>query len=882
MATKKKAGSRGPRFVYHFGPKGAAGHAGMREILGGKGANLGEMCRLGLPVPAGFTIATTACQAYYDGKERLPEAMVDQIHRAVRRLERETGKRWGDPDRPLLVSVRSGAAISMPGMMDTVLNLGLTEKVAAGLADRTGNPRFAADARRRFIQMFANVVEGLELNRFESILRTEKRKARVLDDTDLDAAALERVVSEYLKVFEEGTGHPFPDDPYEQLERSIGAVFGSWMGKRAVEYREIHKIRGLLGTAVTVQSMVFGNLGEDSGTGVCFTRDPSTGENEFYGEFLMNAQGEDVVAGIRTPEPLHDLERHNAKAYRQLCRVRRELEKHYRSIQDIEFTIENGTLYLLQTRTGKTTPGAAVRIAVDMVKQRLITKEEAVARITPDQIDQILHPQFDPTAERNVLTKGIAASPGAVSGEVVFTAEDAKVQAQAGRPVIMVREETSPEDVGGMHAAEGILTATGGKTSHAAVVARGMGKCCIVGAGAIRIDMRERRFSVGDTVVKEGDVISLEGTTGQVMLGAVPTMPAEPSKAFETLLRWADSIRRLRVRANADAPADAKIARDFGAQGIGLCRTEHMFFGEDRIAAMREMILAQDEAGRHKALDKLLPYQRTDFEGILVAMDGLPVTIRLLDPPLHEFLPHEPDQARAVAQALGVTADEILERASRLKEMNPMLGHRGCRLGITDPEIYDMQVRAIYEAAAAAKKKGKRPKPEVMLPLIGSREEFRTLKNRLVLVAREVLKTHGVRLPIVIGTMIEIPRAALRAGEIAEDAEFFSFGTNDLTQLTFGFSRDDAGSFLPIYVKQGILPDEPFQTLDTAGVGELIRIAFERGRRTRPTLKVGICGEHGGDPRSIAFCDEIGLDYVSCSPFRVPVARLAAAQAVMA
>ena len=881
MATKKKAGNKAPRFIYHFGAKSTAGHAGMRELLGGKGANLAEMCKLGLPVPAGFTIATTGCQAYYDSGGRLSKEMVDQIHKAIKRLERETGKRWGDPERPLLVSVRSGAAISMPGMMDTVLNLGLTEDVAVGLAEKTGNPRFALDVRRRFIQMFANVVEGLELDRFESILRAAKRKARVLDDTDLDAKALEAVAQSYLEAFEEGTGRPFPNDPYEQLERSIEAVFGSWMGKRAVEYRDIHKIRGLIGTAVNVQSMVFGNLSEESGTGVCFTRDPSTGENEFYGEFLMNAQGEDVVAGIRTPEPLRDLESHNAKAYKQLCRMRLDLEKHYGTIQDIEFTIEDGELFLLQTRTGKTTPGAAVRIAVEMVKQRLISKEEAVARITPDQIDQILHPQFDPGAVRNVLTKGIAASPGAVSGEVVFTAEEAKAEAQKGRKVILVRDETSPEDVGGMHAAEGILTATGGKTSHAAVVARGMGKCCVVGAGAVRIDMRKRRFSIGDTVIKEGGILSLDGATGEVMLGAVKTMPAEPSPAFETLLKWADGIRRLRVRANADTPGDARTARDYGAQGIGLCRTEHMFFGDDRIAAMREMILAEDEAGRRKALDKLLPYQRADFEGILTAMDGLPVTIRLLDPPLHEFLPHEAEQAKAVAKALGVSAEEVLERASRLKEMNPMLGHRGCRLGITDPEIYEMQVRAIYEATADAKKKGKKPKPEVMLPLIGSRQEFVALRERLERIAKDVLKERGVKVAIVIGTMIEIPRAALRAGEIAKEAEFFSFGTNDLTQLTFGFSRDDAGSFLPTYVTHGILQDEPFQTLDVAGVGELIQIAFERGRKTRPSLKVGICGEHGGDPRSIAFCHDTGLDYVSCSPYRVPVARLAAAQAAI-
>ncbi len=769
----------------------------------------------------------------------------------------------------------------MPGMMDTVLNLGLTAEVTDGLAQLTGNRRFALDARRRFIQMFGNVVEGLGLERFERILRAAQAEAGVSSDSELSAEALEGVVERYLQTFEEGTGRPFPDDPYEQLERSVGAVFGSWMGNRAVEYRRIHKIDSLLGTAVNVQSMVFGNLGADSGTGVCFTRDPATGEDVFYGEFLMNAQGEDVVAGIRTPEPLEELSEESPKAYKQLTRVRTMLERHYRDIQDIEFTIERGILYILQTRTGKTTARAAVRIAVEMAKKRFITRETAVARITPEQVDQLLHPQFDSRAERHVLTKGLPASPGAVSGEVVFTAEEAKERAAEGHKVILVRAETSPEDVGGMHAAQGILTATGGMTSHAAVVARGMGKCCVAGAADVRIDEEAGTFRIGDRVFKDGDVISLDGTTGQVMAGAVATMPAAPSPEFEELLRWADRIRRLKVRANADAPADASAGRSFGAEGIGLCRTEHMFFGDERIAAMREMILADDEAGRRRALEKLLPFQRTDFAGILEAMDGLPVTIRLLDPPLHEFLPHEEEQAVAVAEALGIPGEEVLDRARRLKEMNPMLGHRGCRLGVTYPEIYEMQVRAIFEAAAQVKRGGGRPKPEVMIPLVGSANEFRVLRDRLAPIAKSVIKEEGVRVPVIFGTMIEIPRAALRGGEIAEQAEFFSFGTNDLTQMTFGFSRDDVGSFLPTYVEEKILPSEPFQTLDIEGVGELVRIGVTRGRATRPTLKVGICGEHGGDPASIAFCHEVGLDYVSCSPFRVPIARLAAAQAAI-
>jgi len=881
-AKKSGAARKRPlKLIWPFGPKGADADAGMQEIVGGKGANLAEMCRIGLPVPPGFTIATTVCGRYYENDRRLPKDVTAALRKAVVRLERESGRGFGDPAKPLLVSVRSGAAISMPGMMDTVLNLGLNAAAMEGLAAQTGNRRFALDARRRFIQMFANVVEGFDHSRFETILELEQAAAGFDSDSDMDEPSLERVVGKYLKLYRKLAGRPFPDDPHEQLERSVSAVFGSWEGNRAVEYRRIHKIEGLIGTAVTVQTMVFGNLGPTSGTGVCFTRDPSTGEDVFYGEYLMNAQGEDVVAGIRTPQDLAGLGKESPAAYKQLCKVRTLLEKHYRDMQDIEFTIEEGTLYILQTRTGKRTARAAVRIAVEMVKRRLITREEAVGRVEPNQIDRLLHPQFDPKAKRRVIATGLPASPGAVCGKVVFTAEEAKERAAAGDAVILVRNETSPEDVGGMHAAEGILTATGGMTSHAAVVARGMGKCCVAGAGDVRIDEANGRFRAGGVEIQRGEVISLDGTLGQVMQGPVDTMPADPGKEFGILLGWADRIRTLKVRTNADTPQDSKVARDFGAEGIGLCRTEHMFFGEQRITRMREMILAEDERARRKALRRLLPFQRRDFAGIFKAMDGLPVTIRLLDPPLHEFLPQTDEGFASVAEALGIEAAEVRERAERLHEINPMLGHRGCRLGISYPEIYEMQVRAIYEAAAAAKKKGARPRPEVMIPLVGTVTEYTRLRDMLKTVAREVLRKKDVRMPIVFGTMIEIPRAALRAAEIAIEAEFFSFGTNDLTQLTFGYSRDDAGSFLPTYVEQRVLDADPFQTLDKSGVGELVRMGTERGRSARPKLKVGICGEHGGDPESIYFCHEVGLDYVSCSPYRIPIARLAAAHAVL-
>ncbi|MDJ0973061.1 MAG: pyruvate, phosphate dikinase [Planctomycetota bacterium] len=876
--TKVKVKSK---LAWHFGPGGAEGSAANRERLGGKGANLAEMCRIGLPVPPGFTIETSVCGRYDRAKGRLPKDVREAVRRAIRRLEDETGKGFGDAERPLLVSVRSGAAVSMPGMMDTVLNLGLNEAAMEGLATLSGNRRFALDARRRFIQMFANVVEGVSLAPFENILDRAKARLRVFDDVDLDADTLEGVVKEYLEVYERETGRTFPEDPTEHLERSIGAVFASWHGNRAIEYRKIHGITGLVGTAVNVQAMVYGNLGDTSGTGVCFTRDPSTGEDVFYGEYLMNAQGEDVVAGIRTPKELSTLAEANPKVYRQLEKVRRTLERHYKDMQDIEFTIEEGVLYVLQTRVGKRTAKAAVKTAVDMVRQRIIRREEAVARIEPDELDRLLHPQFDPKANRDVVARGLPASPGAVSGKIVFTADEAKERAAAGEKVILVRNETSPEDVGGMHAAEGVLTATGGMTSHAAVVARGMGKCCVAGASGVRIDYRTASVRLGPHTLYTGDTISLDGTSGEVMLGEVRTMPSKPGPEFETLLRWADGLRRLGVRANADTPEDAKTALAFGAQGIGLCRTEHMFFGDERITPMREVILADNEAMRRKALKKLLPFQRKDFRGILKVMDGLPVTIRLLDPPLHEFLPHEPAAVAAVAKDLGKSEAEVRDRAERLHEMNPMLGHRGCRLGISYPEIYEMQVKAIYEAAASLRKSGLRPRPEVMIPLVGTLAEYTSLRDRLVAVAKEVLKKKGLRMGVVFGTMIEVPRAALTADKIGAEADFFSFGTNDLTQMTYGFSRDDIGSFLPHYLDEGIVADDPFQVMDQEGVGQLVRMGVERGRTVKPKLKIGICGEHGGDPKSIAFCHGLGLDYVSCSPFRVPVARLAAARVAL-
>jgi pyruvate,orthophosphate dikinase len=872
--------------IYEFGPGRADGTGDMgdmKDVLGGKGAGLADMCRKKLPVPPGFTIATTVCPRYYAAGKRLPKDVAAGAKKAIARIEKEQNRGFGDPARPLLVSVRSGAAVSMPGMMDTVLNLGLSAACVDGLAKMSGSRRFALDARRRFLQMFGDVVAGVDHDRFEHALAEAKAEARVASDSDLPEPALEQLVARYLSVYRDATGEDFPEDPYVQLDRAVGAVFGSWESDRAVKYRKIHGITGLRGTAVTVQAMVFGNLGPTSGTGVAFTRDPSTGENRFYGEFLMNAQGEDVVAGIRTPESIEKLAEASPAAHERLLEIRDLLERSYRDMQDIEFTIEDGRLFMLQTRRGKRTTAAAVRVAFDMANEGLISREEAVARISPSEVDRLLHPSFDPAAPRTVIARGLPASPGAVTGKVVFHADDAEKKAGAGEAVILVRNETSPEDIGGMHAAQGILTATGGMTSHAAVVARGMGKCCVAGAGTLRIDYEGGRFTAGDAVIREGDVISLDGSAGEVMKGSIPTLPSALTPEFESILGWADEIRTLGVRTNGDTPTDARVARGFGAEGIGLCRTEHMFFEGERITAVREMILAETLEARQAALDKLLPMQRSDFEGIFEAMGGRPVTIRLLDPPLHEFLPHEPEAVRTVAKSLGVPEAVVRDRARRLHEMNPMLGHRGCRLGITFPEIYEMQVRAIFQAAEAETKRRRPVRPEVMIPLVGAEKEFTILRDRLRAVAEQTLgKAARASVPLVFGTMIEVPRAALRAEGIAKDAEFFSFGTNDLTQMTFGYSRDDAGSFLPAYVELGILPEDPFQSLDQDGVGELIRMAVERGRKSRPKLKVGICGEHGGDPKSIDFCHRAGLDYVSCSPYRVPVARIAAAHAAMA
>ena len=882
------------KYVYFFSKGKSEGNASMKDILGGKGANLAEMARIGIPVPPGFTISTEVCRYYAEEHPgEYPPGLKEQVEENMRKLEAETGMRFGDPDNPLLVSVRSGAAVSMPGMMDTVLNLGLTDETVQGLARKTGNARFAYDAYRRLVQMYGDVVLGLkpesekELDPFEQIIDALKKKRGVELDTDLTADDLKELAESFKQVIKDKLGVEFPQDPNEQLWGAIGAVFGSWNNPRAIKYREINDIHGLIGTAVNVQAMVFGNMGENSGTGVAFTRNPATGENEFYGEYLLNAQGEDVVAGIRTPQPISTLKEQMPQVYQELLEIREILEEHYRDMQDIEFTIQEGKLYLLQTRTGKRTAAAAVRIAVDMVNEGKITKEEALMRVTPAHIDQLLHPTFDPEAEKKavLLTKGLPASPGAATGAVVFSAEAAEAAAKQGKKVILVRIETSPEDIGGMNAAQGILTARGGMTSHAAVVARGMGKCCVAGAGDLVIDYAKGEFTVNGHTVKEGDSISLNGSTGAVYLGEVPTIEPELSGNFGTILTWADEVRRLGVRTNADTPHDAAQAVKFGAEGIGLCRTEHMFFEGDRIIAVREMILADDEAGRRKALAKLLPMQRSDFEGIFRAMGARPVTIRLLDPPLHEFLPHDAEGQREVAQAMGIPVEKIKEKVEALHEFNPMLGHRGCRLGITYPEITEMQARAIIEAACTVYKEGIKVHPEIMVPLVGNVKELELQRAVIDKTAQEVLKEQGLTtddIPYKVGTMIEVPRAAVTADEIAREAEFFSFGTNDLTQMGCGFSRDDAGKFLKEYVAKGIYEYDPFQVLDQDGVGKLVKMACELGRKTRPDIHLGICGEHGGEPRSIAFCHRVGLDYVSCSPYRVPVARLAAAQAALA
>ena len=872
------------KYVYFFGDGKAEGATEMRNLLGGKGANLAEMSGLGIPVPAGFTITTEVCTYYYDNDKQYPEALKKQVMDNVAKLENVMGGKFGDATNPLLLSVRSGARVSMPGMMETVLNLGLNDEIAEGLIAKSNNPRFGWDSYRRFIQTYGDVVmgvaaEGLERDPFEAAIDEVKEKRGIEDDLDMTVEDLKTLVDMFKDIVKTRTGQNFPTDPIEQLWGGIGAVFGSWQADRAIIYRRLNNIPGDWGTAVNVQSMVYGNMGDDCATGVAFTRDPSTGENIFYGEFLTNAQGEDVVAGVRTPEPVDRLAGRLPEAYQTLEGIYQTLENHYRDMQDIEFTVQQGKLWMLQTRGGKRTAAAAVKIAVDMVKEGLITQSEAVLRVEPEQLDQLLHPTFDPTAERNVLAKGLPASPGAASGKVVFLAEEAEEAAEQGEQVLLVRLETSPEDIGGMNAAQGILTARGGMTSHAAVVARGMGKCCVAGCGDLAIDYTENQFSVGDTVVKGGDWVSIDGSTGEVILGQVPTQEPELSGDFTTLMSWADEIRTLNVRTNADTPHDSAAAREFGAEGIGLCRTEHMFFEGDRINIVREMILADDEEGRRRALKKLLPIQRGDFEGIFNAMADLPVTIRLLDPPLHEFLPHESDQQEEMARRLDTSLRVIQDKVESLNEFNPMLGHRGCRLGITYPEIYEMQVRAILEAAANV---GSKAIPEIMIPLVGVVKEFTELKIMTDRVARAVENETGKRVAYLIGTMIEIPRAALTAAEIAEHAEFFSFGTNDLTQMTYGYSRDDAGKFLGEYVEKGILENDPFQTLDQTGVGQLVELGTKNGRGAREDLKVGICGEHGGDPASVHFCHNIGMDYVSCSPFRVPIARLAAAHAALA
>ncbi len=882
------------KWVYSFGDGRSEGQSGMKNLLGGKGANLAEMSNLGLPVPPGFTITTEVCTYYYANGRQYPAELAAQVEAGLAHIGAITGKAFGDLSNPMLVSVRSGARASMPGMMDTILNLGLNDETVLAVAKSSGDERFAYDSYRRFIQMYSNVVLDVDHHNFEEILDIHKEDNGYHLDTDLEASDWKAVIEKYkAKVLAE-TGKPFPQDPKEQLWGAIGAVFSSWMNQRAITYRRLHTIPESWGTAVNVQAMVFGNMGETSATGVAFTRDPSTGNKALYGEFLINAQGEDVVAGIRTPQNITEVARIEAKSdkpsmetalpavYQEFVRVAGLLEKHYRDMQDLEFTVEKGKLWMLQTRNGKRTAKAAVKIAVDMAAEGLITRDEAVLRIEPASLDQLLHPTLDPKAEKKVLATGLPASPGAAQGEIVFSSDEAEALKNQGHKVILVRVETSPEDIHGMHAAEGILTTRGGMTSHAAVVARGMGKPCVSGAGGLRVDYAAQTLVIGSATLKKGDILTIDGSTGQVLLGAVPMLQPELSGEFGTLIGWADAARRLKIRANAETPLDADVARKFGAEGIGLCRTEHMFFNEDRIVAVREMILADDEKGRRAALAKLLPMQRDDFVKLFTIMSGLPVTIRLLDPPLHEFLPHTDAEIAEVAQAMGASVARLKERAAELHEMNPMLGFRGVRLAINFPEIAEMQARAIFEAAViAAKDTGKAVVPEVMVPLVFSKAELDVVKARIDAMAEAVKAETGASFTYQVGTMIELPRAALQAGKIAESAEFFSFGTNDLTQTTFGISRDDAASFLTPYVQRGLLETDPFVSLDTEGVGELVQIAAERGRKTRNGLKLGICGEHGGDPASIAFCEQTGLDYVSCSPFRVPIARLAAAHAAL-
>lgn len=896
------------KYVYFFGAGKADGKADMKNLLGGKGANLAEMTNLKIPVPPGFTITTEVCTIYYKNNKKYPKELIAQVDSAMKKVEKIMGKRFGDPNNPLLVSVRSGARSSMPGMMETVLNIGLTEKTIPGLVKKTGNERFVYDAYRRLLMMYSDVVmekaAGIEPTEGEAIrqklehaLETMKRMKGYKSDTDLTADDLKILCDEFKAIIKHTLGKDFPDDPWEQLWGGIGAVFQSWMGKRAVSYRRIEKIPDDWGTAVNVVAMVFGNTGDNSGTGVAFTRNPATGENVFYGEWLPNAQGEDVVAGIRTPYPINkasrsqesanlpSLEETMPKVYKQLVAIRNKLERHYKDMQDIEFTIEDGRLWMLQTRVGKRNPQAAIRIAVEMVKQKLINKETALLRIKPEQLDILLHPSVAPVAEKKavLLAKGLPAGPGGATGRIVFTADDAEAWAKSGQKVILVRNETSPEDVHGMHAAEAILTAKGGMTSHAALVARGWGKCCIVGCSDLIIDVQKKEIHVNGKVLKEGDWITLNGTVGNVYEGKLDLLPADPEKNqwYKELMKWADRVRRLKVRTNADTPEDAQTARRFGAEGIGLCRTEHMFFAPDRIKAMREMILSDTEEERRKALSKLLPMQKTDFIGIFRAMAGYPVTIRLLDPPLHEFLPQSEADLREISEEMGVSFERLDAKNKSLHEFNPMLGHRGCRLGITYPEIYEMQAQAIMEAASELTKERIKVIPEIMIPLVGHVNELQKIKEIVVSVAERVQKEYKVKVPYTVGTMIELPRACITSDEIAMVADFYSFGTNDLTQTVYGLSRDDAGRFLPFYIEKGILREDPFITIDQEGVGSLMKIAIEKGRKVKKDLKMGICGEHGGEPRSVEFCHNIGLDYVSCSPFRVPIARFAAAQAVL-
>jgi pyruvate,orthophosphate dikinase len=876
------------KWVYGFGGNATEGNAGMRELLGGKGANLAEMAALGLPVPPGFTLTTEVCTHYYSSDKTYPQELKQQVTQAMALVETAMGMRFGDTENPLLVSVRSGARASMPGMMDTVLNLGLNDDTVKGLAARSKDERFAWDSYRRFIQMYGDVVLGVDHDAFEAIVEAYKHEHAITEDTQITAEGWQQVVAGYKDLVRESIGRDFPADPAEQLWGAIGAVFDSWMTPRAITYRRLNDIPASWGTAVNVQSMVFGNMGEDCATGVAFTRDPSTGANYFYGEYLINAQGEDVVAGIRTPQSLTKEARERGEStlpsmeetlpqvFEQLCALRLKLEQHFRDIQDIEFTVQTGTLYMLQTRTGKRTARAALKIAVDMVNEGLISREEALLRIDPASLDQLLHPTLDPKAPKNVIAKGLPASPGAAAGKVVFTAEDAEVQAKNGEKVILCRQETSPEDIHGMNAAAGILTSRGGMTSHAAVVARGMGKPCVAGAGELQIDAKAKTIRVRDIVIHEGDILTIDSATGEIILGAVGTVQPELSNDFGTLMQWADERRRMAVWTNAETPSDARTALKFGAEGIGLCRTEHMFFDPERIQNVREMIFVTEEGERRKALAKLLPAQRSDFVELFRIMNGLPVMVRLLDPPLHEFLPHAAEDIENFAASVRIDEAQVRRRLDDLKEMNPMLGHRGCRLGISYPEIYEMQARAIFEAAVATD-----AIPQIMIPLIATRKELALLRALVERTAETVFAEQGKRVAYLVGTMIELPRAALAAGRIAEVADFFSFGTNDLTQTTLGMSRDDATNFLADYIAQGVFEKDPFATLDIHGVGQLIDIARERGRATNPKLKVGICGEHGGDPASIAFCEKVGLDYISCSPYRVPIARLAAAQAAI-